>query len=107
MNLFTPPAPTKEQRVAAQIDTSLRNAAIALRNSYNQIRALIYTNPSFKDEYGVVDSNAIYAAFAANTTTGLSVQELAEAAILVKTIVNRFATDTIVDPVPEATITMP
>ncbi len=110
MSLFVKPAitpPTKEQQVALKIDINLRNAAISLKNAYSAVRAAIYDNPAFKDEYGVTDSNAIYTAFVTNTTTGLTAEQLVEAAIIVKSVVNKFAPGTIVDDVPEATITLP
>jgi hypothetical protein len=104
---YNPPVLTKEQQVAAAIDQQLRFAAQSMLNSYNNIRRLIYANNNFKDEYGNFDPDVIYAAFAVNTTTGLTAERLGQAAIAVKTMVNLFAPNTIQDAVPEATITFP
>ena len=104
-NVFNPTATlTKEQQVAKQIDGSLRSAAVYMKKAYDEVRKLVYNNPAFQDEYGVTDANAIYIAFQTNTLSGLTAEQLGEAAKLIKASINKFAPGTIVDDVPEANI---
>ncbi len=105
MSLFARPLPTREQKVATSIDTQLRSAAVTMLTAYQQVRTLIYSNPAFTDEYGTCDSDAIYEAFVANTTTGLTAEQLGAAARVTKTFVNTFAPGTINDAVPEVGLT--
>ena len=58
------------------------------------------------DEYGVTDSDAVYAAFATFTETGLTIEQLVLAARMVKTIINIFEPGTLVDDVPEVEISV-
>lgn len=96
---------TTEQQVTKQIDSQLKTAATTLKRAYTSIRGLIYNNPRFMDEYGAFLSDDVYAAFATYTQTGLSPDDLGKAARLIKATINQFAPGTIVDEVPEATIT--
>jgi hypothetical protein len=90
---------TPEQSVAAQIDRELQFTAKQMLNSYQNIRRLVYANLK------ITDPNAVYAAFAANTTTGLSPEQLGQAARLIKAAINQFQPNTVVDDVPQAIIT--
>ena len=99
MSLFQPPTQTPEQLVTDQIDNRLRSTAQMLIASYNSVRHLIYDNPAF------ANPNDVYAAFQANTTTGLTPDQLGQAARAIKALINTFAPGTIVDEVPQATIT--
>src|SRR4051812_11440275 len=98
------PTKTKEQRLAAQIDTDLANTARAIANACKLTMARIYENPAFKNKEGTFDSDAAYAAFEANTQTGMTKADLQNAARASKAIVNLFAPGTIDDKTPEATI---
>jgi hypothetical protein len=89
------------------VDGQLRQAATAMLQAYQNIRKTIYANdtvPAFKDMPFSVE--AAYAAFQQFTTTGLTAEQLGQAARMIKTLVNRFAPGTIVDEVPEVTITL-
>jgi hypothetical protein len=101
MPLFdTPtPTPTPEQLVAQRIDAALRNAAQAMLTAYSDVRNYVYANPD-------LTSDEVYAAFQANTVTGLSAEQLGAAARATKAVVNLFQPDTIVDDVPAATISL-
>ncbi len=96
---------SKEQKVAQQIDTELYRSATTLKSTYDLVRRLIYANPAFTDEYGVVDSDAIYAAFSQYSTSGLTTEQLGKSAMATKALINLFVPGTITDNVPQATIT--
>ncbi len=96
---------TKEQIVAKQVDDELKKAAVAMLQSYKNVRRIIYSNPVFKDEYGAFDANAVYEAWAMNTTSGLTPEQLGQFARATKALINQAARGKVVDNVPEATIT--
>ena len=95
---------TKEQSVTAQIDQQIRNAAQAQKMSYDTIRRLIYQNPQFRKADGSFDADAVYAAFAANTKLGLTLDQLKQMARLTKATINLLQPGTIADDVPAAVI---
>jgi hypothetical protein len=103
MSVFYP-LPSKEQIVAQHIDAELAKAAVAMLRAYYNIRNLVYDNAKFKDEKGVIDSNAIYSAFEKYTLSGLSAEQLGQSARIIKASLNQFAPATIVDDVSEAKI---
>lgn len=92
---------TPEQAVARGIDSLLMQAAQANKLAYEGVRALIHKNGA------KFTADQVYAAWAANTQTGLTPEQLADAAMLMKATLNLFTPGTIVDDVPEATITFP
>ena len=95
---------TKEQTVAAQIDQQVKNAAQAQKLAYDAIRRLVYQNTQFRKADGAFDADSVYTAFAANTKLGLTPEQLGQMARLTKAAINVFQPGTIVDDVPEATI---
>lgn len=97
--LFENPVPkTTEQQVVERIDGLLKRAAQVQLFTYRQIRDLIYEHES-------LEADAVYSAFAARTTSGMTVEQLGESAKIAKSTLNRFQPGLIVDEVPEATIT--
>ncbi len=108
-NIINVPVPpvvlTTEQLIAKQIDTEIKNAATAQKKAYDIIRNLIFGNT--KKPKTIAEINFAYAAFAANTTTGLTIENLQDMACLAKTTINRYQPGTIVDNVPELIITYP
>jgi hypothetical protein len=96
---------TKEVKLAKAVDSNLRRATLSISEAYRIILALMNENPAFKKEDGTFDTDAAYAAFEANTSTGMTRADLVNAARASKAIVNTFAPGTITDDVPPATIT--
>lgn len=88
-----------EQRVVAQIDQQIVMAANAMKRSYDAIRRMVYQNPAIKNP------DAVYAAFAQYTQTGLTPEQLGQTARLIKAACNTFQPGVIADDVPEAIIT--
>ncbi len=107
MSIFGTTTNTPQTKVATQIDNELRLMANAMLGGYNKISALINTNRNFKDEYGTYDPDAVYAAWLANTTSGMSTTQLQHLERAVKTLVNYVAPGKIVDATVQATITYP
>ncbi len=101
--LPTPSTLTKEQQFAHQVDLQIKQAAIAQKSAYDNLRKLFYgtTEKPFTNE----QTNAAYAAFAANTSTGLTPEQIGQLARLTKASINLFNDTKITDSVPEATIT--
>jgi hypothetical protein len=108
-NVFTPVNPrpdltTRDGQATfgvQQIDQQVRNAASTLNNAYTMIRKIVYAN-QFK-----LTSDVIYSAFDVQTTTGFSSAQLQQFASIIKAVVNTAVAGTIVDDVPEATISLP
>ena len=101
-NLLTPPTVNTSERVLVEhIDNELRNAAIAQKHAYDNVRQLIYGTPENPKTGEQV--MAAYGAFARLTTTGLTPDQLGLSARLIKTVLNQFSPGTIVDEVPEVT----
>ena len=92
------PATPTEKTVAA-IDALLKRAAAAQLQAYEHIRTLVYANP------GKLTAEQVYAAFEANTSTGMTANQLGEAARIAKASLNHFQ-QVITDAVPAATITL-
>ena len=97
-NLIDTQPVTPTERTVAAIDAWLKRAAAVQLAAYVQIRKLVYQNPNLTPEQ-------VYAAFQADTTTGMTANQLGEAARIAKASLNRFQS-VIVDAVPEATITL-
>jgi hypothetical protein len=108
-NIFTPINPRPDLTTPGgqatfavqQIDQQVRNAASTLNNAYTMIRKIVYAN-QFK-----LTSDALYAAFDAQTTTGFSSAQLQQFASIIKAVVNTAVAGTITDDVPQATISLP
>jgi hypothetical protein len=92
------PATPTEKTVAA-IDAMLKRTAAAQLMAYQNIRRLVYANPD------KLTAEQVYAAFEANTSTGMTANQLGEAARIAKASLNHFQ-QVITDAVPAATITL-
>jgi hypothetical protein len=108
MSLYPNDSPSsKEEALAAQIDRWLIKAAGVTYDAYQRIMSLINKNPNFKTESGEFDPQATFAAFGAHTETGMTIEQLREAAQFLKAMVNRYTPGKIVDDIPEAIVTFP
>jgi len=96
----TPTAMTAEQRIVAQLDSAIKAAATAQKQAYSQCRRLLLNSSA-------IVPDQVFAAFAANTTTGLTAAQLVAMAQVSKASLNLFQPGLIVDDVVEATITLP
>jgi hypothetical protein len=92
------PATPTEKTVTA-IDVLLKRAAQAQLMAYQHIRAMVYANPD------KLTPEQVYVAFEATTKTGMTANQLGEAARIAKASINHFQ-PVIVDSVPAATITL-
>jgi hypothetical protein len=95
---------TLDQQTAAAIDGQIKSAAAAQLNAYNQVRKLIFANPRYKNDDGTFNSTAVYAAFTANTSLGLTSDQLGQMARVIKASINLFQPDKITDETIPATI---
>lgn len=88
------PVPTIQQVVAAILNTTKQQIPMRLQ-AYRRVQMLIWANPHFKGD-------DVVAALGEETYAFLQM-----AAVVDKTSMNYIVPGTIVDTVPEATITMP
>lgn len=102
----TPATITPEQRTVAETWGLVSQTGVQLLGAYKRLRVLAGYTASGKNPHGLTVEQA-FAAIEASKTGNLDAQALGELAKIIKAVLNYVKPGTVIDDVPEATITLP